>query len=84
MKVVVGGGASRVTPPNWGGGCNHQIQKFGTQATAPPKVKIYRCGEKHDKGCPLLSRLVVVVVSGVPNQPMGLGGGGGGAGRTSL
>jgi hypothetical protein len=26
------------------------IQKFGTQATAPPKVKIFRCGEKHDKG----------------------------------
>jgi hypothetical protein len=26
------------------------IQKFGTQASVPTKVTIYKCGEKHDKG----------------------------------
>jgi hypothetical protein len=29
-------------------------QKFGTQAKPPPKVKIYACGEKHDKGTDFL------------------------------
>jgi len=26
------------------------VQKYGTQVKAPPKVMVYKCGDKHDQG----------------------------------